>query len=122
MTKYWTPPTFFTQYFFYQNDSEWPKMDFKHNFKKYGILLVKKVFFSPKYFFTMMTQNGLKWILNITLKTVKFFIFEPPPNGEKFQLKKKKSMEFSIPEGGGGSDRQNSILFEVVFKIHFRPF
>ena len=40
MTKYWTPPTFFTQNFFYQNDSEWPKMDFKHNFKKYGILSV----------------------------------------------------------------------------------
>ena len=33
MTKYWTPPTFFTQNFFYQNDSEWPKMDFKHNFE-----------------------------------------------------------------------------------------
>ena len=33
-----------------------------------------------------MTQNGLKWILNITLKTVNFlFIFDPPtPNGEKF--------------------------------------
>ena len=42
MTKYWTPPTFFTQIFFYQNDSEWPKMDFKHNFKKYGILSVRK--------------------------------------------------------------------------------
>ena len=41
MTKYWTPPTFFTQNFFYQNDSEWPKMDFKHNFKKYGILSVR---------------------------------------------------------------------------------
>ena len=25
--KVWEPP-------FYQNDSEWPKMDFKHNFKK----------------------------------------------------------------------------------------
>ena len=25
-----------------------------------------------------MTQNGLKWILNITLKTVKFFILTPP--------------------------------------------
>ena len=31
--------------------------------------------FSPKFFFTKMTQNGLKWILNITLKTVKFFYF-----------------------------------------------
>ena len=42
-------------------------------------------FFSPKIFFTKMTQNGLKWILNITFKTVKFFGFDhPPPNGEKF--------------------------------------
>ena len=39
MTKYWTPPTFFTHNFFYQNDSEWPKMDFKHNFKKREILV-----------------------------------------------------------------------------------
>ena len=32
-----------------------------------------------------MTQNGLKWILNITFKTVKFFWFDPsPPNSEKF--------------------------------------
>ena len=31
--------------------------------------------FSPKFFFTKMAQNGLKWILNMTLKTVKFFIF-----------------------------------------------
>ena len=35
-------------------------------------------FFSPK-FFTKMTQNGLRWILNITLKTVNFFIFEGFP-------------------------------------------
>ena len=33
MTKYWDPPTFFTQNFVHQNDSEWPKMDFKHNFE-----------------------------------------------------------------------------------------
>ena len=30
--------------------------------------------FSPNFFLTKMAQNGLKWILNITLKTVKFFI------------------------------------------------
>ena len=30
--------------------------------------------FSPKLFFTKITQNGLKWILNITLKTVNFYI------------------------------------------------
>ena len=40
--------------------------------------------------------------------------------GKPSKKKEKKSMEFSIP--GGGSDRQNSILFKVVFKIHFRPF
>ena len=28
-----TPPPFSTQIFFYQNDSEWPKMDFKQNFE-----------------------------------------------------------------------------------------
>ena len=27
-------------------------------------------FFSPEIFFTKMTQNGLKWILNTTLKIV----------------------------------------------------
>ena len=26
-----------------------------------------------------MTQNGLKWILNINFSTVKLFLFEPPP-------------------------------------------
>ena len=30
--KYGTPPPFFHMKFFYQNDSDWPKMDFKHNF------------------------------------------------------------------------------------------
>ena len=35
------PPPFFHLNFFYQNDSEWPEMDFKHNFKKYGILSVR---------------------------------------------------------------------------------
>ena len=39
--------------------------------------------FSPKIFFSKMTQNGMKWILNITLKTVKFFIFDPPPQRGK---------------------------------------
>ena len=29
-------------------------------------------FFSPKIFFTKMTQNGLKWILNTTLKSMEF--------------------------------------------------
>ena len=29
-------------------------------------------FFSPEIFFTKMTQNGLKWILNTTLKNVTF--------------------------------------------------
>ena len=46
MTKYWTPPTFFTQNFFYKNDSEWPEMDFKHNFKKCNILLAVQLFFN----------------------------------------------------------------------------
>ena len=31
--------------------------------------------FFTQNFFTKMTQNGLKWILNITFKTVKFFFF-----------------------------------------------
>ena len=33
MTKYWDPRPKFTQIFFYQNDSEWAKTDFKRNFK-----------------------------------------------------------------------------------------
>ena len=42
-------------------------------------------FFSPKIIFTKMTQNDLKWILNKTLKTVKFFIFDlPPPTVKNF--------------------------------------
>ena len=32
MAKYWGTPPFFTQNFFFQNDSEWLEMDFKHNF------------------------------------------------------------------------------------------
>ena len=35
------PPHFFHPNFFYQNDSEWPKMDFKHNFKKREFLFFK---------------------------------------------------------------------------------
>ena len=33
MAKYWGTPPFFTQIFFFQNDSEseWLEMDFKHN-------------------------------------------------------------------------------------------
>ena len=34
--------------------------------------------------YTKMTQNGLKWILNITFKTVKFFWFDPPPTVKNF--------------------------------------
>ena len=33
--------------------------------------------FHPKFFLTKMTQNGLKWILNTTLKNVKFCRREP---------------------------------------------
>ena len=41
-------------------------------------------FFSPKIFFTKMTQNGLKWILNTTLKSMKFCRPGPPsPPGMK---------------------------------------
>ena len=36
-------------------------------------------FFSPKIFFTKMTQNGLKWILNTTLKSMEFCRSDPPP-------------------------------------------
>ena len=42
--------------------------------------------FSPKFYFTKMTQNGLKWILNITFKTMKFFLVDnlPPPIVKNF--------------------------------------
>ena len=36
--------------------------------------------FSPEFFFTKMTQNGLKWILNTTLKIVTFCRRDPPPS------------------------------------------
>ena len=35
---------------------------------KYGTSLI----FSPEIFFTKMTQNGLKWILNTTFENVTF--------------------------------------------------
>ena len=38
MAKYWGTPPFFTPNFFFQNDSEWLEMDFKHNFTKCIIL------------------------------------------------------------------------------------
>ena len=38
MAKYLTHPLFSPKFCFYQNDSEWPKMDSKHNFKKCNIL------------------------------------------------------------------------------------
>ena len=33
-----------------------------------------------------MTQNGLKWILNTTLKSVKFCWSDPPPGMKNFTL------------------------------------
>ena len=41
MAKYWGTPPFFTQNFFFQNDSEWLEMDFKHNFSQCNILTRK---------------------------------------------------------------------------------
>ena len=38
MAKYGDTPPFFTYNFFFQNDSEWLEMDFKHNFIEYDIL------------------------------------------------------------------------------------
>ena len=38
MAKYGSTPPIFTQNFFFQNDSEWLEMDFKHNFIKCNIL------------------------------------------------------------------------------------
>ena len=35
-----TPPPFSPKIFFNQNDSEWPEMDFKHNFENCNILSV----------------------------------------------------------------------------------
>ena len=36
-----TDLSFFTQIFFFQNDSEWLEMDFKHNFSQCNILTRK---------------------------------------------------------------------------------
>ena len=68
MTKYWTPPTFFTQNFFCQNDSEWPKMDFKHNFKKYGILSVSFNAFLDTLIINAQEQFNLKSVCIILLE------------------------------------------------------
>ena len=38
MAKYGGTPPIFTQFFFFQNDSEWVEMDFEHNFIKCNIL------------------------------------------------------------------------------------
>ena len=38
MKKVWDPPPFSPKTFFNQNDSEWPEMDFKHNFENCNIL------------------------------------------------------------------------------------
>ena len=48
-----------------------------------------------------MTQNGLKWILNKTLKNV---------------------TNVTLGGEGGGLPGQNVTLTKVVFKIHFKPF
>ena len=49
MAKYWGTPPFFTQNFFFQNDSEWLEMDFKHNFSQCNILTrMSKCLFSYK--------------------------------------------------------------------------
>ena len=40
MAKYGGTPPFFTQNFFFQNDSEWLEMDFKHNFIKCNICYI----------------------------------------------------------------------------------
>ena len=34
--------------------------------------------FSPEIFFNKMTQNGLKWILNTTSKSMEFCRSDPP--------------------------------------------
>ncbi len=38
MVKYWGTPPIFHPNFFFQNDSEWLEMDFKHNFRQCKIL------------------------------------------------------------------------------------
>ena len=42
MAKYGGTPQFFTQKFFFQNDSGWLEMDFKHNFIKCYIFFFLK--------------------------------------------------------------------------------
>ena len=58
---------------------------FAKNWQKLTKYLDPHPFFT-QFFFTKMTQNGLKWILNTTLKNVTFCRRDtppPPPNVEK---------------------------------------
>ena len=64
MTKYWDPPFFFTQIFFYQIDSVWPNMDFKHNLEKCEILRLKVDF---------LIESKRKDLIKKKKKSVKFF-------------------------------------------------
>ena len=77
MSKYWTPPHFFPLKFFYQNDSEWPEMDFKHNFKKYENLS------DPRYekFHTFFLNEGFP-----NKHCTKIFIMEKEITSGEFEF------------------------------------
>ena len=45
MAEYWDAPPFSPKICFNQNDSEWPEMDFQHNFKKSNVSEIFNSFF-----------------------------------------------------------------------------
>ena len=70
-----TLPPFFNQIFVYQNDSEWPKMDFKHNFKKrdhFRILFFKASTNELLYTYTYTYHSPLLFfIASLNVKALK---------------------------------------------------
>ena len=68
--------------------------------------------FSPKFFFTKMTQNGLKWILNISRGKKTLFFKKCPNNG---LVSEKKYIGFFFTVGGGESDQSVKNFADFFF-------
>ena len=71
---YGTLHFFSPEFFFYQNDSEWPEMDFKHNafFKGFPttIILLRTFILSKRFRECPTMDNILSWIYVIDLDIV----------------------------------------------------
>ena len=69
MAKYWGSPPFFIQNLFFQNDSEWLEMDFKHNFSQCNILTRETPPLPPQcnicYIFFFIFFEGFPYLSHI---------------------------------------------------------